>query len=105
MPTLQELRDKRANAWSQAKEFKERANGDTPLSTDDEAAWSRALDDVDTLGTQISTRERDERLGRDFDEIDENTRVRGENGDPAGATVDEYRDAFQAWCRFGMQDV
>lgn len=103
MPTTQELREKRANAWAQAQEFKTRAAGDEPLSAEDEAAWTRALDEIDTLGAQIETRDRTQRLDKDFAEIDERTKPVGENGE--SRSIDEYRDAFEAWCRHGMSDL
>ena len=49
MPTIQELRDQRANAWAQAQDYLDRSKGDDGLTAEDETAWQRALDEVDTL--------------------------------------------------------
>lgn len=107
MPTLQELREKRANAWSQAQEFKTRSDtGDAEKwTTEDEAAWARALDEVDTLGTQIENRERDEKLGKRFEEIDNDTIVVDPDAGDRNADQEKYRAAFQKWARVGMTSL
>lgn len=104
MPTLQELRDTRAAAWAKAQEFKNRAAAGQDMSAEDETAWTRALDEVDTIGGQIETRERTEALDKRFDEIDEQTRAVTVTGDPADSR-DEYSDVFQRFCRYGMGDL
>jgi HK97 family phage major capsid protein len=114
MPTLIEMREKRANVWNQALEFNARhAKGDT-MSAEDEAAWARALDEVDELKAKIDTRERTERLDKEFAEIDDRT-TRGGTGDPSdgtggasggdGASLDDYRKAFTSYMRFGLNEL
>lgn len=106
MTTLKELREKRANTWAQAQEFNSRASKGEAMSAEDEAAWTRALDEVDTLGEQIKTRERNETLEGRFAEIDEQTRsvdVRGNAGDKN--TTDLYRKAYESWIRSGIQGL
>lgn len=103
MTTLQELRDKRANVWSQAQEFKARSEKGEAMSAEDETAWTRALDEVDTIGEQITTRERTETLDERFGEIDEQTA----HVDTRGATsvaseADRYRKAYDKWVRTGL---
>lgn len=102
MTTLQQLREKRANIWSQAQEFNARSKTGEAMSAEDEAAWSRALADVDALGAQIETREKTEALDKRFGEIDENTvtvDVRGNTtDDPSG----KYRQAYEKWVRAGI---
>lgn len=100
MPTILELREKRANVWAQAQEFNSRhAKGET-MSPEDETAWSRALNEVDELGTLIDNRERTDTLDKRFAEIDERTNVLDTRGGENGS-VDEYRAAFAEYIRGG----
>lgn len=107
MPTLQELREKRANVWAQAQEFNTRnARGDA-MSAEDETAWTRALDEVDQLGGLISTRERTENLDKRFGEIDDrhgDVDTRGA-GQPGTGDENAYRAAYLAWMRNGVTGV
>lgn len=104
MPTLQELREKRANVWSQAQDFNARAAAGTEMSAEDEASWKRALDEVDTLGNQIGTRERTETLDKRFGEIDAKTiDARGDAVDTDDAG--KYRSAYTAWMRKGVNGL
>lgn len=117
MTTLQELRDQRANVWAQAQEFNERHKKGETMSAEDEAAWSRALRDVDELGAKIETRERNDVLESRFRAIDDEEADRkraasgrggqasdGTGGD--GATLEgEYRAAFEAFLRHGLDDI
>jgi HK97 family phage major capsid protein len=102
MTTLRELREKRAGIWAQVQEFRDRAAKNEEMTAEDEASWARGLDDVDSLGEQIATRERTETLDARFADIDEQTRVdTREAGDGAGS-VDQYRAAYEKWVRGGM---
>lgn len=103
MATSRELREKRANIWAQAQEFNERHKAGETMSAEDEASWTRALNEVDELGTQIENRERGEALDKRFNEVDSQTRAitpDGKLGD--GGTIDSYRDAFNKYLRYGM---
>lgn len=103
MTTLQELREKRANVWSQAQEFNTRSKAGETMSAEDEASWSRALAEVDTIGAQIETREKAENLDKRFGEIDEQTRsvdVRG-----GLDQIDQYRSAYEQWIRRGLTGI
>ncbi len=102
MTTLQELREKRANVWSQAQEFNSRSKAGETMSADDEASWARALDEVDTIGAQIETREKADKLDKRFGEIDEQTRVDTRGG---VAAVDQYRSAYERWVRSGLNGL
>lgn len=103
MPTLQDLREKRANIWSQAQEFNARAAKGEDMSPEDEASWKRALDEVDALRDQIDTRERAETLDKRFGEIDAQVvDVRGA-GEADDAT--KYRKAYDAWMRKGVTGI
>lgn len=105
MTTVRELREQRAGVWAEAQEYRERAKRGDEMSAEDEAAWTRALDEVDRLGTLIDTRERDENIERSFADVDRQTRVDArEPGDGKGS-LDQYRDAFTAYLRYGLQDL
>lgn len=109
--STKQLREKRANIWSQAQEFLERSNKGDAMSAEDEAAWKRALDEVDALGEQIETRERTDKLDQRFTEIDAEAKdrpdVRGTGGTGSGDSPSDakYREAFNAYMRFGMNGI
>lgn len=107
MPTLQELREKRANTWAQAQDFRDRAGRGEEMSAEDEQSWARALDEVDTLGSQIENRERDAKLGKRFEEIDDATDVTNPDGtrDGNADAKAEYRQAFERFVRSGINNV
>lgn len=105
MPTTIELREQRANVWSQAQAFNERHKAGEEMSAEDEAAWSRALADVDTLGEQIANREKTEDLDKRFSEIDEQTDIVGPDGERDNGAGDQYRTAFNKFLRSGLQDL
>lgn len=105
MPTVQELRDKRANIWQQAQDFDTRSKAGDTMSAEDEAAWSRALAEVDALQVQIENRERTEKLDKRYAEIDETTDVVDPNGDPTVQARGKYRAAFDKFCRHGMGEL
>lgn len=105
MTTLRELREKRAGIWAQVQEYRDRAARGDDMSAEDEAAWTRGLDEVDQLGEQIATRERTETLDQRFADIDAQTRVDARDpGDGAGS-VDQYRAAYDKWVRGGMNGL
>ena len=108
MPTLQELRDQRAAAYTQAQTYNERSAAGGDMTAEDEAAWERALGEVDSLGLQITNRERQVDLDARFAEIDEQTRTAGNDGDAAGGaggTADDYRSAFTSYLRSGLNGI
>ena len=106
---LQDLIDKRANAWAQAQDFDTRKKAGDEFTAEDTAGWTRALDEVDRLGTEIENIERSTALDAKFSAIDENARRSAagastppDNSKPSG---DEYRSAFDAYMRRGMGGV
>lgn len=101
MPTIKELREQRAAAWAQAQEYNSKAE----LSAEDETGWARALDTVDTLGGQIETRERTEKLDKRFGEIDDTTPPIDTRGGDTPDVAAEYRKAYDAWLRHGVTGV
>ena len=100
MSTLIELREKRANIWSQAQEFNNRAKAGETMSAEDDASWTRALDDVDKITAEIEKRERSEALDSRFAEIDQQTNVVDTRGNDGGS-IDEYRETFALYLRNG----
>lgn len=68
MPTLTELREQRANIWSQMTEIMDRSGG-IP-SGEDAEAYDRAEAELDTLGDQIERRERHEDADRRLNAVD-----------------------------------
>lgn len=114
MPTLRELRDQRAAAWTQACEYNRRDAAGEQLSGDDETGWQRALAEVDRLGDLITTRERNASLESSFADIDQQTR--GGDGQPSdgtggaaaggdGGSIDDYREAFRGFMRYGLDQL
>lgn len=96
-----ELRAKRANIWAQAQEFDTRKKAGDTLSAEDEAAWTRALDDVDKLGAEIDRLERTAELDKRFAVIESDTIVVNPDGDPDKRSADEYHEVFQHFIRNG----
>ena len=103
--TTKPLREKRANVWSQAQEFSERAKAGEALSAEDNAAWERALAEVDALGAQIDNLERSDALDTKFRQIDEQTTTVDARGREGTATDGEYREAFGAFLRYGLSEL
>lgn len=100
--SLQDMREQRANAWSQAQDFRTRFNGGETMTADDQAAWTRALDDIDRLGTIIGNEERSANLEQSFAAIDASTVVVGAAGTPESRAADQYRSAFDKFVRRGL---
>lgn len=109
MATTQELLDERAGIWAQAQEFKARSDKGEDMSAEDEAAWDRALVDVDELTAKIKTRETDARIAADFAAVDDKAR---EEGVAAAAPVtgqtsdaERYRATFKQWAKTGIEGL
>lgn len=99
MPTLQELRDQRAAAYTEAQTYNERSNSGE-MTGEEETAWERALGVVDELGVQIANRERQAELDKRFTEIDDSTTAT----EPGGERSD-YAAAFGQYLRHGNTDM
>ena len=98
--TVKDLREQRANIWAQAQEFNSRQKAGETMSPEDDAAWTRALDDVDALTVKIERAERNDALETRFRDIDEQTKVVDVRG-REGGNVDEYRETFTHYLRYG----
>lgn len=101
---IQDLVDKRANTWAQAQDFDTRKKAGDELSAEDQAAWTRALDEVDRLGAEIENMERTDKLDSRFSKLDEDAQRSAadlartpEERDNAQA----HNDAFNAYLRDG----
>lgn len=105
MSKSKELREKRAGIWAQAQEFAERAKKGEPMSAEDNAAWERALGEVDALMSQIENLERSEKLEQRFGEIDEQTPIIDARGREGTAADGEYREAFNSFLRYGLNEL
>lgn len=110
MPTLQELREQRANVWSQMTEIMERTGG-APAG-EDAATYDRAETDLDSLGDQIERRERHESLDRQFASVDRTGVVPSQNRTTAlGLPADDdseqarYDRVFSEFIRRGALDL
>lgn len=105
MPTLQELREQRANIWSQMTEIMERSGG-VPTG-DDATTYDRAESDLDRIGDQIDRAERHATAERNMTAVDRTGVVPGQRD---GATDDRqaaYNGAFGKFIRAtgGMSDL
>lgn len=108
MATTQELLDERAGIWAQAQEFKARSDKGEDMTAEDEAAWERALADVDALTAKIKTRENDDRIAAEFSAIDAQAREEGAGAaDPVDRRDDAqvYRATFEQFCRNGIEGL
>lgn len=106
---IQDLVDKRASVWADAQAFDTRKKAGDEISAEDQAAWTRALDDVDKLGAEIENMQRSAVLDAKFGQIDE--AAQREAAGAASAAGDdapkdsEYREAFNGYLRHGMADI
>jgi HK97 family phage major capsid protein len=108
MPSTQQLKEQRANIWSQMQEvmaLAEREGRD--LTAEERQKYDAAEVDLDRLGEDIERQERHEARGRDFDRVDRtgvvpaDTRPGGDNQD--GGT--SYRNAFLSYVRGGIGEL
>ena len=95
--TITQLREKRANAWEQAKNFLDTHQKDGMLSAEDAAQYDRMEADIDAMTNQINRLERADKLNKDM-QAPTSSAYRADVGGAGGktgkrATV-EYRDAF-----------
>lgn len=103
MTGTKQLREKRANVWAQAQEFDTRTKAGDTLSAEDEAAWQRAVAEVDQLSSQIETRETNDKLASRFNDIDgQQEDLRGTGGKDDKAA---YRAAYLSWVRGGLAQL
>lgn len=106
MPTLQEIREQRANVWSQMVEIMDRT--DQAPTGEDAAAYDRAEADLDRLGAQIERAERFESTGAQLATVNRSgivvpgQRDGGGDEDPDQAAYDRV---FSSFLRNGMLEL
>jgi HK97 family phage major capsid protein len=82
MPTTQELRERRANVWSQMKEVIDLAEREgRDLSAEERAKYDSAEKDLDQIGEDITLREKHEEREREFSKVDRREVVPPARGD------------------------
>ena len=100
---LKDLLDKRAKAWAEAQDIRERVEREEnrDLTTEENETFERALDDVERLDKDIRNEERAQR----FEKLD--TPDAPPAPDPEGRSGDEgtYARAFEKFLRSGMDDL
>lgn len=98
MPTLQELREKRANVWSHMTELMERNGG--VLAGEDAAAYDRAEAELDSLGDQIDRGERHEMAAAAMAAVKRDGVVPApRDGEDTDARAEAYAAAFSRFVR------
>lgn len=103
---LRKLLEERANAWSQVQDIQSRDE----RTADESATYRKALDDVDRLSREIETEERAERQrsvmeGSERDRRDTSPRTEDDDQRDAADPTAEYRSAFSAFLRSGMDEL
>lgn len=108
MTTEKDLLDKRANVWAQMQEIRTAVDTDG-WTAELRSAWDAAETDLGSTETGIEDHRRAAKgleLDKRFEEIDGDTIVLDGSGDPAGARGrDRYRQAFDKFMRFGMNEI
>jgi len=103
MPTIQQLREQRANAWSQMQEVYDRAEREgRDLSAEERQTYDRAEADLDRLGDEITRRERHENRVTEFDQIEKPGAAATVTTDAGDEPTRGYTDAFARYMRLGV---
>jgi HK97 family phage major capsid protein len=106
MPNTQQLREQRANVWSQMQEvmaLAEREGRD--LSAEERSKYDAAELDLDRLGGDIERQERHEARERDFSKVDRTGVVGEPRRDTDPDDEKRYEQAWTSWVRRGTQDI
>lgn len=105
---IRQAREERARAWSTCTTLMAGAEGRS-LTAEEEASYAAAEVDIDRLSAEIERLERHELRAAALDVVDRSGDVGG--GAPAGGgdtpppVVDQYRAAFGAYLRGGMEGL
>ncbi|MGD6778452.1 phage major capsid protein [Sutcliffiella horikoshii] len=98
MSRIQELREKRAKVWDQAKKFlDERRQESGLISPEDNATYEKMEKEVVDLGKEVERLERQEMMDRELSAAVSNplsTRPEKTKEDKTGRATDAYRSAF-----------
>lgn len=104
MPTPMDLREKRANIWSQLQEVLDRTDNDP--SGDDLQTYNRMDTELDRLDDQIGKLEKNEKRGANYNRVDRSGVVADDDSGESDEEQDaKYGEAFNSFLRFGMNEL
>ena len=109
MPTLIEMREKRANIWEQAKALQATSVAEErDFTAEEQEQWDRAMADIDSLKVRIEREERAQQMDTELNSYQ--SRTGGpESGDPREQAAEEsrkaYKAAFGSYLREGMMGL
>lgn len=98
------LMEKRANIWAQMKEMRSAVDADG-WTAELRESWDRADAELTDLTRDIEREQQNTNLDKRFAEIDARTTPAVIPGREPEASVDQYRDAFRSFLRFGLNDL
>jgi len=105
MPTVQEMREKRANIWSEMSELITRADAESrDLTGEERAKYEAAEADLDKLTADIDTREKHEKRAAEMAKVDR-TGVIAEREERVDNAQEQYEAAFEAYVRRGVTNL
>lgn len=112
MPTTQQLREQRANVWSQLTEIMDIAEREgRDLTAEERAKYDSGEGDLDRLGNDIERQERHEARKAELEKVDRSAivptqRSTEEEREERGAAQEkQYRDAFTDYLRGGLGNL
>lgn len=106
MPTLQQLRDTRANLWEQMKNVMDGADDATGLDAQAREQYDKLETEFDKLDGDISRAERHEQREADLNTVDRPGGAGGREREPQlSDEAEAYLDAFSKYVVNGMGDL
>lgn len=112
MATLQDLIDKRAQAWESMKEIIEGSEKDGSMSAERQAAYDKAEKDCDTYDKEIDLKERHAKRESAYEAVDRRNVIVPPAGPEARQKATEdvqseerYAAAFDKFLRFGLEEL
>lgn len=109
MPTSVELREQRANIWSQMQEIMDRSTTEKrPMSQAESDSYDKWEKELDDLGALVARMESHEKRQKEFSgPVDRSQVVQPVDGARPGRVVDsaEYKSAFMSYVRGGVLDM
>lgn len=91
---IKDLKEKRANVWSQANELLEQKNDD--WTAEDQSTWDNYNSELDALSGQIERSEKLLGIDTKFEEIDD------KREEETGTPKDQYKETFDRYMKRGM---
>ena len=105
MPTIQQLREQRANVWEQMKEVMDRADREgRDMSAEESAIYDRAETDLDRIDDTIQKREKFEARAEAYSQVETPGAAAAMALGDEGAD-DGYARAFTSYLRGGLLDM